>query len=97
MAKKRTLSDADAEIASLREQLAASGGAAEAKPVLRFPCAMYHKAKVTEKAPNGYETRRVQVRDKDGEIDEAKCEVEVARLEKAGWLHTPESFVAAVE
>lgn len=95
MAKKRTLTDAEAEIAALRAQLAATGATpADAPAVQRFPCVMYHKAKITEKAPNGYEARRVKVLDADGKIDEAKCEAEVARMEKAGWLHSPETLVA---
>ena len=94
MAKKRTMADADAEIAALKAQLEARGAGVEVDPVQRFPCVMYRKAKVTEKHPNGYEPRRVQVVDKDGKLDEAGCELEVARLEKTGWLHSPESLVA---
>ena len=93
--QKRTLSDADAEIAALRAQLEAAGAAAvDAKPIQRFPTVMYRKSKVTEKTPNGYEHKRVVVVDKDGNIDEAKSDAEVARLEKAGWAHSPEEFAA---
>lgn len=95
MAKKRSLDDAEQEIAALRAKLEAAGAAAEEKPIQRFPCVMYHKSKVTEKTPNGYERRRVEVRDAKGDLDEAKCEAEVARLEKAGWEHSPEAFAAA--
>ena len=95
MAKKRTLSDAEAEIAALRAQLAATGAVpAEDAPVQRFPCVMYRKARVTEKHPNGYEPRGVKVVDAEGRLDEAGCEAEVVRLEKAGWLHSPETLSA---
>ena len=95
MAQKRTLAAAESELAALRAQLAAAGQpTGEAGPLRRFPCVMYHAAKVTPKTPNGYETRRGQVVDKNDQLDEAACEVEVTRLEQAGWQHTPESFVA---
>ena len=95
MAQKRTLAAAESELAALRAQLAAAGQpTGDAGPLQRFPCVMYHAAKVTPKTPNGYETRRVQVVDKNDQLDEAACEVEVTRLEQAGWLHTPESFGA---
>ena len=90
MAKKRTLNDAEQEIAALRAQLAAAGqGDGEAAPAQRFPTVLYRRAKTTEKNPNGYEPRRVGVRDGDGKLDEAACEAEVGRLEKAGWVHSP--------
>ena len=93
MAKKRTLNDADQEIAALRAQLAQAGaGAADAPEVKLFPCAMYRKAKVTAQTPQGYEARRVNVKDAKGELDEAACAAQVAQMEKAGWLHSPESF-----
>lgn len=95
MAKKRTLSEADAEIAALRAQLAAVGaGDGEPAPVQRFPTVMYRKSKVTEKNPNGYEARRVKVVDANGNLDEAGCEAEVAKLSKAGWLDSPETLTA---
>lgn len=95
MAKKRTLSEAEAEIAALRAQLAATGAApAEDAPVQRYPCVMYRKTKVTAQHPHGYETKRVKVLDEKGNLDEAGCEAQVATLEKAGWLHSPETLVA---
>ena len=93
MAKKRTLADADTEIAALRAQLAESGVAAPAA-VKEFPCVMYRKARVTEKTPSGYEARRVHVKDAKGELDETACAALVTQLEKAGWQHSPESFAA---
>ena len=93
MAKKRTLNDADEEIAILRAQLAAAGGsAADTADVKRFPCVMYRKAKVTEKTPNGYEAKRVKVLDQNDQLDEAACAALVVQLEAAGWQHSPERF-----
>lgn len=93
MAKKRSLADADAEIAALRAQLAAAGGApAEPTEIQRYPCVMYKKHKVDEKHPNGYERRRIELTDEKGNIDVEKCDAMVATLEKAGWLHSPETL-----
>ena len=95
MAKKRTLTDAEAEIAALRAQLAATGaGPADDAPIQRFPCVMYRGTKVTAQHPLGYETKRVKVVDAQGNLDEAGCEAAVATLEKAGWLHSPETLAA---
>ena len=95
MAKKRSLADADAEIAALRATLAATGTAgAEPVEVVRFPCVMYKKHRVDEKHPNGYEARRVKVVDDKDVLDVEKCEAEVTRLEQAGWVHSPAEFAA---
>lgn len=96
MAKtKRSLADAESDIAALRAQLAAAGaGDGEPAPVQRFPSVMYRKAKVTEKNPNGYEPRRIKVLDANGNLDEAACDAEVSRLEQAGWLHSPETLAS---
>ena len=53
---------------------------------------MYKKHKVDEKHPNGYERRRVQEVDAKGELDVEKCDAQVARLEKQGWVHSPETL-----
>lgn len=99
MAKKRSLADAETEIAALRAQLAAaSAGGGEAGPIQRFPCVMYRKARVTEKNPNGYEARRVKamtVVDGKEVIDDAACEAQVAAMEQAGWLHSPETLAVS--
>lgn len=93
MAKKRSLAEADAEIAALRAQLAAAGSAvAEPAEIQRYPCVMYKKHKVGEKHPNGYERRRVEETDDKGNLDVEKCDAKVATLEKAGWLHSPETL-----
>lgn len=93
MAKKRTVEEADAEIAALRAQLAAAASpSSEAPPFQRYPCVMYKKHKVDDKHQNGYERRRVQETDEKGGLDVEKCEALVARLEQQGWLHSPESL-----
>ena len=95
MAKKRSLADADAEIAALRAQLAAAGGApAEPTEIQRYPCVMYRKHRVDEKHPNGYERRRVEAKDSKGTLDVEKCDAAVAQMEKQGWVHSPDDLAA---
>lgn len=95
MAKKRILAEADTEIAALRAQLVTAGAPSgeEAAPIKRFPCVMYRKAKVTERAPNGYEARRVKVEDDKGHLDEALCDAAVATMTQAGWVHSPDDLL----
>ena len=96
MAKKRTLAEADAEIAALRAQLVAAGtssGTADA-PFQRYPCVMYKRHRVDEKHPNGYERRRVQETDAKGELNVEKCDAQAAQLEKQGWAHSPADITA---
>ena len=88
MAKKRTLNDADAEIAALRAQLAGTA-AVDSREIQRYPCVMYKKHRVDEKHPNGYERRRVQDTDGKGDLDVDKCDATVAQMEAQGWVHSP--------
>ena len=92
---KRSLKDAEAEIAALRAQLEAAGSAPADNPEFkRYPCVMYRKHKIDDKHPNGYERRRVQEVDAKGVLDVEKCDAMVAQLEKASWVHSPETITA---
>jgi len=73
-----SLADKDAEIASLRRQLATAGARPSADPVEveEYPRAMYRKHAVDLKHPHGYEVRRI-----------ASAE-DQARLPK-GWVESP--------
>lgn len=69
MAKKKTIRDAEAEIAELKRQLAAAtaGGGEEAPVGAEYPKAKYKAVKVTDQHPHGYMVRRVN--DAEAEAD----------------------------